>query len=164
MLQPAASLRPVITKMSCTPPSATPLVFLNRASRTGPFGAMNHGTVFFAPFACAISGKGFFAGLDPPEAGCAWHDRHWLELKRGPRPLFEPPWTTSVSANLPCPSWKNAVSSAVRPGSGPPAPGGPPRRPGSTGPDLAWLEQEGREAKRPTAMASTGTPWNNFIS
>jgi len=136
MLQPGASVRPVITKRSCTEPSLTPLLFLNRASRTGPLDVMNHGTVFFAPFKAATAIKGFCAGLVPPASGCEWQDRRWLELKRGPRPLFEPLVTTSISANLACPSWKNAVSSAVRPFSGVPAPAGPPRTPGSTGADL----------------------------
>src|ERR1700683_2285025 len=97
---------------------------------------MNQGTAFFAPFKWATSGRGFFAGLDPPPAGCEWQEKHRFELKRGPRPLFEPLATTSISANLACPSWKNAVSSAVRPFSGAPAPAGPPRTPGSTGADL----------------------------
>jgi len=137
MLQPGASVRPVTTKRLCTSPSLTPLALrLNRASRTGPFCVMNHGTVFFAPFKVATAIKGFCAGLDPPAAGCEWQERHWLELKRGPSPLFEPLVTTSTSANLACPSWKNAVSSAMSPFSGVPAPAGPPRTPGSTGADL----------------------------
>jgi hypothetical protein len=42
MLQPAASLRPVMTKLSCTSPSLVPFRFrLKRASRTGPFCVMN---------------------------------------------------------------------------------------------------------------------------
>src|ERR1035438_3698409 len=90
MLQPGASLRPVITKRSCTSPSAAPLLFLNRASRTGPFCVMNHGSVFFAPFKVATANSGFRAGLDPPALGCEWQEKHWLELKRGPRPLFVP--------------------------------------------------------------------------
>ena len=109
---------------------------LNRASRIGPFCVMNQGTVFFAPFKVATSIWGFRAGLDPPAFGCEWQERHWFELKRGPRPLFAPLVTTSTSANLASPSWKNAASSAVRPLSGVPAPAGPPRTPGSTGPDL----------------------------
>src|SRR6516225_9168920 len=100
---------------------------------------MNHGTTFLAPSSVATATIGFWAGLEPPTFGCAWHDKHWLELKRGPSPLFEPPCTTSMSPNLDCPSWKNAVSSVVRPGSGPPAPAGPLRTPGSTGVDLVWL-------------------------
>src|ERR1700730_6787838 len=77
MLQPAASLRPVMTKRSCTPPSLVPFGFrLKRASRTGPFLVINHGTTFFAPLRVAILIDGFRAGLDPPEAGCEWHDKH----------------------------------------------------------------------------------------
>src|SRR5271169_3036456 len=76
ILHPGASARPVITKRSCTPPSALPLLFLNRASRIGPFGAMNHGTAFLAPFKAATSGKGFFAGLVPPILGCEWQEKH----------------------------------------------------------------------------------------
>src|SRR5208337_122299 len=136
MLQPGASVRPVITNRSCTEPSATPLLFLKRASRAGPFCVTNQGTVFFAPFKVATAIWGFCAGLDPPAPGCEWQDKHWFELKRGPRPLFVPLVTASVSANRASPSWKNAVSSAVRPFSGPPAPAGPPRTPGSTGADL----------------------------
>ena len=70
---------------------------------------MNQGTAFFAPLSVATAIKGFCAGLDPPPAGCEWQDRHWLELKRGPSPLFVPLATTSISANLASPSWKNAV-------------------------------------------------------
>ena len=88
MLQPVASVRPVITKRSCTSPSALPLVFLNRASRTGPFCVMNHGTVFFAPFKVAIAIKGFCAELVPPAAGCEWQDKHWLELNRGRKAII----------------------------------------------------------------------------
>src|SRR5215469_4538423 len=83
MLQPGASLRPVITKRVCTLPSGTPLLFLKRASRIGPLDVMNHGTVFVAPFKWATSGRGFCAGLVPPIAGCEWQAKHWLELKRG---------------------------------------------------------------------------------
>ena len=115
MLHPEASVRPVITKRSCTSPSLVPLALcLKRASRTGPFCVMNHGTVFFAPFKVATAINGFSEGLDPPALGWAWQERHWFELKRGPSPLFAPLVTTSTSANLACPSWKNAVSSAVR--------------------------------------------------
>src|SRR5580693_3387728 len=99
---------------------------------------MNQGTVFFAPFNWATANRGFCTGLEPPASGCEWQEKHWFELKRGPRPLFEPLLTTSISANLACPSRKNAVSSAVRPCSGPPAPAAPPRTPGSTGAELVW--------------------------
>src|SRR5580700_154856 len=67
MLQPAASLRPVMTKRSCTSPSLVPFGFrLKRASRTGPFCTMNHGTTFFAPLRVATAIIGLLAGLDPP--------------------------------------------------------------------------------------------------
>lgn len=129
MLHPAASLRPVMTNRSWTSPSLVPFgLRLKRASRTGPFAAINHGTTFIAPLRTEMAIKGFPAGLDPPAAGCEWHDRHWFELKRGPSPLLLPPVTTSISANLARPSVKNAFSSAVRARRGPPA---PPRTPGS---------------------------------
>src|SRR5271156_2086121 len=92
MLQPAASLRPVMTKRSCTSPSLVPFGFrLKRASRTGPFWVMNQGTKFFDPLRVATAIIGFCVGLDPPAAGCAWQDKHWFELKRGPSPLLLPP-------------------------------------------------------------------------
>src|SRR5882762_9837289 len=130
MLQPTASARPVITKRSCTEPSLTPLLFLNRASRTDPFAVTNHGTVFFAPLKVATAICGFCAGLDPPSSGCAWQDMHWLELNLGPSPFVTP----STSANRVCPSWKNAVSSAVSPFSGPPAPTRRSAPPGQSAP------------------------------
>ncbi len=134
MLQPAASLRPVMTNRLCTPPSLVPSGFcLKRASRMGPLCTMNHGTTFFAPFSVAIAIEGLAAGLVPPTLGCAWHDWQLLELKRAPSPLFWPPVTDSISTNLVSPSWKNAVSSALRPLRAVPAPGAPPRTPGSTG-------------------------------
>src|ERR1700723_891144 len=105
MLQPAASPRPVMTNRSCTAPSLVPSGFcLKRASRMGPFGAMNHGTTFFAPFSVAIAIDGLAAGLDPPTLGCAWHDWQLLELKRDPSPLLLPPVTDSISTNLVSPS------------------------------------------------------------
>src|SRR6202049_404197 len=89
MSHPAASLRPVMTKRLCTPPSLVPFgLRLKRASRMGLFCVMNHGTTFFAPLRVAIPMRGFDAGLDPPAAGCEWQDKHWFELKRGPRPLL----------------------------------------------------------------------------
>ena len=98
MLQPAASVRPVITKRASTPLSGVPVGFrLKRASRIGPLFVRNHGNVFFAPLSSATAIKGFEAGLVPPTAGCKWHDEHWLELKRGPSPLLSPPVTTSTS-------------------------------------------------------------------
>ena len=72
MLQPGASVRPVITKRSCTSPSVAPLLSLNRASRIGPFCVMNQGTVFFAPFKWATSAGDFSPGsfrLHPAASG-----------------------------------------------------------------------------------------------
>jgi hypothetical protein len=40
--------------------------------------------------------QGILRGLDPPAFGCAWQERHWFELKRGPRPLFAPLVTAST--------------------------------------------------------------------
>src|SRR3979409_2224800 len=99
MLQPGASARPVMTKRSCTEPSLTPLLFLKRASRTGPFGVMNHGTVFFAPSKVGTVIKCFCPGALPPGLGCEGQEKPCLELKRGPRPLVEPSATPSTSAN-----------------------------------------------------------------
>src|ERR1700730_139438 len=141
ILQPLASLRPVMTKRSCTPPSLVPSgLRLKRASLTGPFAVTNQGTMFFAPLSVATAIKGFCAGLVPPGEGCAWHARHWLELKRGPSPLFEPPCTTSTDVNLVNPSWKKVFSSDVRLLRGLPAPAAPPRTPGSTGAFKVWAD------------------------
>src|SRR5208283_1973472 len=72
MLHPVASDRPVITKRSCTSPSLVPSALCwKRASRTGPFFVINHGTVFFAPFKVATAINGFSVGLDPPALGWA---------------------------------------------------------------------------------------------
>ena len=60
MLQPGASVRPVMTKRSWTSPSLVPSgLFLKRASRMGPLAAMNQGTVFLAPLSVATAGRGF---------------------------------------------------------------------------------------------------------
>ena len=69
-LQVPASVRPVITNRSCTPPSGAPLDCTKRASRTGPLGAMNHGIWLVAPAALATSNSGFAGGLEPPAYGC----------------------------------------------------------------------------------------------
>src|SRR5437879_86465 len=133
MLQPTASLRPVITNRSWTLPSAVPSgCCLKRASRIGPAAVMNQGTTFFAPVRVATAISGLEAGLVPPGPGCKWQPRHWFELKRGPRPLWSAPVTVLTSAKRVRPSLKNVVSSAARPFSGPPAPAAPPRTPGST--------------------------------
>src|SRR5436305_11798408 len=103
ILQPAASLRPVMTNRSWTPPSDT-----KRASRIGPFGTMNHGTVLVAPPAPATAGSGLMAGLDPPTNGCRWQEEHRFELNRGPRPLLSPVGlrTTLTDEKRARPSWK----------------------------------------------------------
>ncbi len=116
---------------------------------------MNHGTTFFAPLSVAIWIKGFCAGLVPPGAGCKWQDRHWLELKRGPSPMLLPPVTVSTSANLFTPSWKNTLSSAVRLFRGPPAPGAPPRTPGSITPFTVLAEVQPLDI---ASAAATNTP------
>src|SRR5205823_12353392 len=59
ILQPGASVRPVMVKRSCTPPSRMVLVGgfanLNLASLTGPFREMKNGGVFVAPFLVATA-------------------------------------------------------------------------------------------------------------
>src|SRR3977135_2904893 len=87
MLQPAASLRPVMTNRLCTPPSLVPFgLRLKRASRIGPFCVMNQGTTFLAPSSVAIAIKGFVAGLVPPTLGCEWQDGHRREVEGGASP------------------------------------------------------------------------------
>jgi len=77
MLQPAASLRPVMTYKSWTSPSFVPFGFrLKRASRMGTVGVINHGTLLVAPLSVAIAINGFLAGLDPPASGCEWQEKH----------------------------------------------------------------------------------------
>src|SRR5215469_8373576 len=84
MLQLPASERPVITKRSWTPPSGVPFrLRMNLASRTGPLGVMKGGILFVAPSAVAMAICRLFAGLEPPNAGMAWHPlqltglQHW---------------------------------------------------------------------------------------
>ena len=68
--QPGASLRPLITNNPCTPPSRVPSALsLNRASRTGPSGLMNDGTVLRAPMNVAMATRGFCAGVHPGPEG-----------------------------------------------------------------------------------------------
>src|SRR6516165_3095321 len=111
MLQPAASIRPVITNRSCTPPSRVVLSVpsglgtnLNRASRTGPFAVTKKGIVLVAPFRFATVNSGLVEGLVPPVAGCAWQPAQVFRLNLGPSP--EPaspatvPLTESISKNL----------------------------------------------------------------
>ena len=84
ILQPGASVRPVMTKMACTSPLLVPSgLRLKRASRTGPFCVMNHGTTFFAPLRAAIAIKGFRGGLEPPGPGWEWQDRALVGIEAG---------------------------------------------------------------------------------
>src|SRR5665213_649549 len=92
-----ASLRPLIVKRPCTPPSGLLVTLslastanLNRASRTGPVRLINCGTEFVAPSALATAIWGFTLGLVPPTEGWAWQLEQELELNEGPRPLFFP--------------------------------------------------------------------------
>jgi hypothetical protein len=129
MLQPGASLRPVITKRSCTPPSGVPSGLLTkRASRTGPVAVTKGGNVFIAPCAVATWTCGLAAGLDPPTDGCAWQPAQLLRLNPGPNPVG----TVSTSLNTFFAALKKLSSFWLRPGRGPSAPGDPPRTPGST--------------------------------
>src|ERR1700731_2454610 len=113
--------------------SWTPLSDLNRASRIGPLGFTKNGTVLLAPSRAASGTCGLLAGLVPPIAGCTWHCAQELPLKRGPRPSPGSivPETELTSWNLSLAAPKNANSSDARPDNGPPAPGAPPRGPGS---------------------------------
>src|SRR5271154_343750 len=120
-----ASGRPLMTKRSCTPPSGVvlrePLLLrrnLKRASRTGPSGVMKLGSVLvllanwisgFLP----MKGKALMLGLVPPTLGWAWQLGHWLVLKRGPRPLFTPPCTTSTAVKRLKPLLKKSVAPGV---------------------------------------------------
>src|SRR6266849_8821922 len=135
MLQSGASLRPVITNRSWTPPSGVPSAFLtNRASRTGPLATMKGGTAFRAPSKVATATCGLAAGLEPPVAGKAWQPAQPFMLKRGPSPIPSSPGivpeTESISSNTVLAAAKKACSGARSPASGPPAPAVPPRQPG----------------------------------
>src|SRR5216683_6677250 len=88
---------------------------------------------------------------DPPMAGCWWHTEHWSPLNREPRPdelvsvarfgssPVSAPSVTSLQVSQTDSSWtvralpslNSASSLRVSPCMGPPAPGGPPRTPGS---------------------------------
>src|SRR2546430_16898709 len=85
ILQPGASLRPVTTNRSWTPPSDT-----KRASRIGPFGTMNHGTVLVAPPALATAGSGLMAGPGPPAKGGRGQGGPGFGVKRRPGPACGP--------------------------------------------------------------------------
>src|SRR5215831_5288716 len=126
MLHPGASVRPLMTKRSCTPPSGVPSgLFTNRASRTGPSAVMKDGRTLnggFLKLTC-----GFGDGLLPPTAGCRWQPEHWSRLNRGPKPAA----TSSTSWKTSLASVKKFFSSVLRSSIMPPAPGAPPRTPGS---------------------------------
>src|ERR1700704_1158495 len=131
MLQPTASERPVITNRLCTPPSGDPSrLRTKRASRTGPLAVTNGGTTFFAPIKVATVTCGFVAGLVPPIVGWEWHPEQLSRLNLGPRPSgpASTSWKTSFATSK---YWR---STSLRPVSAPPAPGSPPRTPGSVGP------------------------------
>src|SRR6266516_2238140 len=99
---PGASARPAIVNRSWTPPSGVPSAFFtNLASRTGPFGVMNDGTVLLAPSALANATWGFTGGLDPPSAGCRWQPPQLPRFIVGPRPSP----ASSSSANSSVPRW-----------------------------------------------------------
>src|SRR5882672_11091884 len=83
---PLAPARPEIVKTSCTPPSGDPSrLRTNRTSRTGPFAAMNDGTLS-VPAPCANATGGLAAGLGPPTAGDAWQPAQLSRFIRGQRP------------------------------------------------------------------------------
>src|SRR5579863_7450864 len=109
---------------------------MKRASRIGPDALTNDGTAFFAPSKVATATSGLVAGLVPPTVGKAWQPAQPLRLKRGPSPTPGSPGrfpeTESTSRNRFCAAAKKFCSLVLSPASGPPAPGGPTRGPGST--------------------------------
>ena len=113
---------------------AEPIRERNIRVRIGPFSVRNGGTVFPGAITGANTTCGLLVcGLDPPTAGNAWHPAHEFKLKRGPSPSATP--STCVNCGTPL-FVKKAPCPAERPpapvGNGCPAPGGPPRIPGST--------------------------------
>src|ERR1700730_1927515 len=130
MAQPIGlSPRPAMVKISCTLPSGLPSACLmKRASRTGPLEVMKEGTVFQGAIVAARASWGLTAGLVPPRAGWMWQPPQESRLNRGPSPSA----TASTCENCGTP-WllKKSSSPAVRPPIGAPAPGAPPRGPGS---------------------------------
>src|SRR5947208_3361893 len=160
---PGASERPAIVNRSWTPPSGVPSAFFtNLASRTGPFGAMNDGTVLVAPSALANSTWGFTGGLDPPSAGCRWQPPQLPRFIVGPRPSPD----SSSSANSSVPALKNASSVLLSPAMGAPAPAAPPRTPGSR---AAEDESSGdgnssRKRKKPTTASISSATTSFFMA
>src|SRR5713101_8647168 len=95
---------------------------------------IKNGTTLEAPAFVATSTTGFPNGLVPPTVGCAWQLAQLSELNRGPSPLPVPgivPLTESTSWKASKPASKNLLSLTVKPGIAAPAPGAPPRTPGS---------------------------------
>src|SRR5215472_9407735 len=90
-------------------------------------------------------------------------------LKRGPRPLPSSPAivpeTESISWKTSLVAAKNAFSPVLSPASGPPAPAGPPRTPGSRGPakvaPAAWASADCDHAADPAIATPTSSQeWN----
>src|SRR5258706_15716045 len=92
MAQPTGlSGRAEMVKISCTPPSGLPSVFLmNRASRPGPFAVMNEGTVFPGATVEALASWGLMAGVHPPRAAGLLQHAPESRVKRGPTPAAQP--------------------------------------------------------------------------
>jgi len=109
MVQPGASVRPLMTNRSCTPPSGVPSrLRTKRASRTAPVVVMNDGTPFLARSNVAIATCGSVRGFVPPTAGGAWQPEQLFMLNPGPKPLplrmpgggsLRLPETESISRN-----------------------------------------------------------------
>ena len=88
---------------------------------------MNGGSESLPPSLLVNAACGLSAGLDPPTSGCRWHPPQLSRFIRGPRPSA----TSSAALNSSFAELKYSFSAFVSPGNGCPAPGGPPRGPGS---------------------------------
>jgi len=117
----------VITKRSCTEPSLTPLLFLKRGSRIGPFWSDEPGHGVLRALETGNGEQGILRGAGSASVWLRVARETLVGIEAGTEALFEPLVTDSISENLASPSLKKAVSSAVRPVSGAPAPAGPPR-------------------------------------
>ena len=157
--QPGASLRPAIVNSAWTLPSGLPSgLVTNLASRIGPVRERNDRMMFASPATIALSNCGLRSGLLPPLPGVAWQPPQFSRLKDGPRPV------ASASRMLPsteCDVLKSSAPSvnadscpAVRPGSGSPAPAGPPRGPGSWLSGAAMTIRAGATSSVPIASSS----------
>src|SRR6266542_2305918 len=168
MLHPGASIRPAIVNRFETPPSGVPSgLSLKRASRTGPFAVMNHGTLLAPPASVASATCGLSAGEVPPVAGCAWHELQLFPLNLGPRPgsvsgTNFSPITDCSSLNSSNPAPKNFDSRGVMPGSAPPAPDGPGRTPGSVAANAAASGAAADASTRSRRHAPTGARFAIF--